>query len=44
MQFFRKWCVASQTFSDLKKMEENMQPKFNESGYKFIALTNYNKC
>jgi hypothetical protein len=30
-------------FSDLKKMAENMQPK-SESGYKFIALTNYDKC
>ena len=32
------------SFSDLKKMVENMQPKYNESGYKIIALTNYNKC
>ena len=26
------------TFSDLKKMVENMQPKSDESPYKFIAL------
>jgi hypothetical protein len=26
------------TFSDLKKMEENMQPKSDERGYYFIAL------
>ena len=36
--------VGFTLFSDLKKMAENMQPKYNESRYKFIALTNYDKC
>jgi hypothetical protein len=46
MQYFRannailqEMGVAS-TFSDLKKMEENMQPKSNESGYKITTLNN----
>jgi hypothetical protein len=43
MQFFRKWAGFT-TFSDLKKMAENMQLKYNESRYKLIALTNYDKC
>ena len=40
--FLQEVGVAS-TLSDLKKMEENMQPKSDKSGYKFVALT-YDKC
>ena len=43
MQFFRKWAWLH-NLSDLMKIAENMQPKSDESGYKFIALTNYDKC
>jgi hypothetical protein len=43
MQFIRKMGMASM-FSHLKKMAANMQLKSDESGYKFIALTNYDKC